>query len=76
MEKAPEKHFSEDLIVEHRPDLVEKYLHQFVTCANIEESDDWMIIDKNHSKIIKCKNECVGVVIYNITPKRIAEYFD
>ena len=51
LKKVPKKHFSEDLIVEHRSDLIEKYLHQFVTCANIEESDDWMIINKNHLKL-------------------------
>jgi len=55
--------------------LVEKYLRKFVTCADIEESDDWMIINKNHSKIIKCNDECVGAIIRNIAPKRVAEYF-
>ena len=34
-----------------------------------------MIINKNHSKIIKYKNECVEVIIYNIALKRVVEYF-
>ena len=29
-----------------------------------------MIINKNHSKIIKYKNECIGIIIYNIASKR------
>jgi len=34
-----------------------------------------MIINKNHSKIIKYKNECVEVVIRNIALKRVTKYF-
>ncbi len=56
--------------------MAQKYLGKFVTWLQVEESDDFQIINKNQSVCILCNNECVGVVIHNIAKQDVMENFD
>src|SRR6266542_1380844 len=60
-----------EFYVKHKPDLAQKYLGKFVTWLQVEESDDFQIINKNQSVRILCNNECVGAVIRDIAKKML-----
>ena len=64
-----------EFYVKHKPDLAQKYLGKFVTWLQVEESDDFQIINKNQSVRILCNNECVGAVIRDIAKQDVMENF-
>src|SRR6266542_5931117 len=61
----------DEFYVKHKSDLVQKYLGKFVTWLQVEESNDFQIINKNQSVRILCNNECVGAVICDIAKKML-----
>jgi hypothetical protein len=46
-----------------------------VTCADIENEKDLVIINEKQSVILKCGNKIVGGVIRNIAKKNVADHF-
>ena len=55
-----------EFYIKYKSDLAQKYLDKFVTWLQVEESDNFQIINKNQSVRILCNNKCISAVIRDI----------
>ena len=59
----------------YKEDLAKHYLQKFVSCSDLLDDKNILIIEKNHSVKLICNNKPMKAVIWNAAKKFVLKHF-